>query len=112
MTIDDTTTASDVPRWPLIDEAEYALKMLELALGSLAAPSIRDRRSTKSAVAVLEMAKTRLSAGVDAHTAAAERELSEIILDALGAPRVTVAEMIGARRMLTLLLNALPGGAA
>jgi hypothetical protein len=96
---------NDVPHGPLVDEAEYTLRMLGLALGDLA--TVRNRRAAKSAHAVLTMAEKRLSSALEAHASAATRELGEIIMAALG-PQLTVAEVIGARRMLTLLLDALP----
>jgi hypothetical protein len=100
----------------MIDEAQYTLRMLGLALEDLA--SVRKPRSRKSAAALVTMAKTKLSAALEAHAADATRELGGIIMVALGGPQeFLAAEMSGAHRMLSLLLDALPetplaGGAA
>ena len=42
-----------------------------------------------------------------AHTATAQRELGDIILDALG-PRTTIGNIKGARNMLAMMHHALP----
>ena len=56
---------------------------------------------------LLRMTVSTLEKGIAAHTAAAQREFYNVILESMG-PGVTVGEMNGARNMLTMILDAPP----
>ena len=68
-----------------------------MALGDLPKVGIDRRRSyAKQFEALLRMAVSTLEKGIAAHTAAAQHEFYNVILESMG-PGVTVGEMNGAR---------------
>jgi hypothetical protein len=89
---------------PLQYAAERALKLLQLAQGHLAGIK---RGWGVSAAACIGIAIDDLERGIRGNVEAAQRDLSVEIITALG-PGVTVGEVRGARKLLAILLDALP----
>jgi hypothetical protein len=94
---------------PLTYQVDGAIAVLRRAQELLAEQPGFDRRMSgpRFLKAHLGIALSTLEKGMAAYKEQAQRELSEVILEALGSG-VTVAEVSGAKNMLALLHDALP----
>jgi len=103
------------PPRPLVEAADDAVRLLLMVQEALA--SLRQRGRVRQAGALVGIVAKELEEALAAHTEAAQRELRDIVLTALG-PRATVIEVITAKRTLEMLADCLPefrpdaGGAA
>lgn len=96
-------TAAETPRppRPLLSVSEQAVRMMQLAKKDLA------DKNWKSAALFIDMAARDLDRSIKAYVEGAQRDVRLIVLDALG-PDVTVGEIQGARKALSLVLDCLP----
>jgi len=103
------------PPRTLIVAAGDAVRLLLMTQKDLA--QLPQRGKVRQAHAIVGFVAEQLEAALAAHTEAAQRELRDIVLTALG-PRPTVIEVITAKRTLQMLADCLPefrpdaGGAA
>jgi hypothetical protein len=84
--------------------AEYAIRMISEAKDHLDAKTDTDSKAARQLIAG---AAAELEAALGADVGAAAGELAPLMLRAMGR-NVTVAEILGARRALEILLEALP----
>jgi hypothetical protein len=94
---------------PLTLSVDGAISVLRRAQELLATDPGFDRRrgGPRFLKMNLRIALSTLEKGMAAHKEQAQRELSEVIVQAMGSG-VTVAEVSGAKNMLALLHDALP----
>jgi hypothetical protein len=88
----------------LAEAAEYALRMISDAKDHLDGKTDTDSKAARQLIAG---AAAELEAALGADVGAAAGELAPLMLRAMGR-NVTVAEILGARRALEILLEALP----